>query len=199
MSKHKCYRVVLTGGPGGGKTTALDLFRRELSHDVEVVPEAASILFKGGLPRSENPMVKKCTQKAIFQLQKSLEAIQKTLCPNKILLCDRGTLDGAAYWPESQEDFFEYMQTDIEKELSQYDAVIFFETAAANGNQISSNNPVRTEGKQEAVDLDRKLHKIWSKHPNFHFVPSHESFIKKIMFGIMTLENVIGHSKAKKE
>lgn len=195
MSEQKCYRVVLTGGPGGGKTTALDLFRRELSHDVEVVPEAASILFKGGLPRSENALVKRCTQKAIFQLQKSLEAIQKTLSPNKILLCDRGTLDGAAYWPEPQEDFFEYMQTDLEKELSQYDAVIFFETAAANGNQITSNNPIRTEGQKEAVELDKKLHDIWCKHPNFHFVPSHESFIKKIMFGIMTLENVIGHSR----
>lgn len=203
MPLEKCFKVVLTGGPGGGKTTALDLFRRELSHDVEVVPEAASILFRGGLPRSNNANVKMCTQKAIFQLQKSLEAIQKTLSPEKILLCDRGTLDGAAYWPQplanpqdnSEDNFFKYMNTNFESELSQYDAVIFFETAAANGNSITSNNPIRTEGQKEAIELDQKLHKIWSQHPNFHFVPSHESFIKKIMFGIMTLENVIGQSK----
>lgn len=191
MKDQKSFKVVLTGGPGGGKTTALDLFRRELSHDVSIVPEAASILFQGGLPRSSNPEVLKCTQKAIFQLQKSLESIQKTLNPEKLLICDRGTLDGAAYWPNSEIEFYEYMHTSFEKELSNYDAVIFFETAAANGNSIHSNNPVRTEDQNEAVLLDKKLQLIWSKHPNYHFVPSSESFVKKIMFGIMTIENVI--------
>jgi hypothetical protein len=31
-------RVVLTGGPGGGKTTAADLFRREIGDRVVIVP-----------------------------------------------------------------------------------------------------------------------------------------------------------------
>src|ERR1041384_7173820 len=37
-------RMGLTGGPGGGKPTAPDLFRRELGTEVAVVPEAATIL-----------------------------------------------------------------------------------------------------------------------------------------------------------
>ena len=45
-------RIVLTGGPGGGKTTAADLFRRELGERVVVVPESATILFGGGFPRA---------------------------------------------------------------------------------------------------------------------------------------------------
>lgn len=190
MKNSKNIKVVITGGPGGGKTTALDLFRRELSHDVAVVPEAASILFQGGLPRSLDPSVLMCTQKAIFQLQRSLESIQAAINPKKLLICDRGTLDGQAYWPE-ESGFFEYMQTSFEEEISNYDAVIFFETAASNGNSINSNNPVRTESLKEAVNLDKKLQKIWSNHPNYHFVPSSQSFVKKIMFGIMTIENVI--------
>ena len=44
-------RIVLTGGPGGGKTTAADLYRREIGEKVVVVPEAAMILFSGGFPR----------------------------------------------------------------------------------------------------------------------------------------------------
>lgn len=191
MKSSKNIKVVITGGPGGGKTTALDLFRRELSHDVAVVPEAASILFQGGLPRSDQFNVKKCTQKAIYQLQKSLESIQSSLNPEKLLICDRGTLDGAAYWPEEEDLFYEYMQTSYKEEINSYDAVIFFETAASNGNSINSNNPVRTETLNEAIELDKKLQKIWSKHPNYHFVPSTQSFVKKIMFGIMTIENVI--------
>jgi predicted ATPase len=191
MNDRDCYKVALTGGPGGGKTTALDLFRRELTGEVAVVPEAASILFKGGLPRSEEDSVKRCTQKAIYQLQKSLEEIQKTVNPGKLLICDRGTLDGAAYWPGCEEEFFTSMMTTLEDELNEYDAVIFFESAASNGNAISSNNPIRTENKDEAVQLDQRLQEIWSRHPNYHFVASNESFVKKIMFGIMTIENVI--------
>src|SRR5262249_25080846 len=43
-------RIVVTGGPGGGKTTAADMFRREMGPALVVVPEAATILFAGGFP-----------------------------------------------------------------------------------------------------------------------------------------------------
>ena len=49
----KCCRDVLTGGTGGGKTTAADLFRREIGDRVVIVPEAVTILFQGGFPRSQ--------------------------------------------------------------------------------------------------------------------------------------------------
>lgn len=188
----KSLKIVITGGPGGGKTTALDLFRREFNDKVCIVPEAASILFSGGLPRSENTDVIKCTQNTIFELQRSLEKIQTTLCPDKLLVCDRGTVDGFAYWPgEDPNEFFTSMGTSLEKELARYDAVIFFESAAANGNDISSNNPVRNETQQEAIAIDKRLYDIWSKHPKFNYVASSESFVQKIMFGIMTIKNVI--------
>lgn len=41
------------GGPGGGKTTAGDLLRREFGARVAFVPEAATLLFSGGFPRCE--------------------------------------------------------------------------------------------------------------------------------------------------
>ncbi|WP_405055070.1 AAA family ATPase [Vibrio sp. B1FLJ16] len=66
----KQLKVVVTGGPGGGKTTALDLFRRELCGQIMVVPEAATLLFSGGVTRSENEQCVKMVQKTIFQLQK---------------------------------------------------------------------------------------------------------------------------------
>ncbi|EQC50678.1 AAA family ATPase [Bacteriovorax sp. DB6_IX] len=190
----KRIKVVITGGPGGGKTTALDLFRRELQEQVAVVPEAATVLFQGGISRTCDNETLKVTQKTIFELQKNLEEIQEKANPNKLLICDRGTIDGLAYWPGQEHEFFEIVDSNFEDELMKYDAVIFFETAASSGKDINSNNPVRNETAQQAIDLDKKLQSIWSRHPNYHFVSSSESFIKKIMFGIMTIENVI-HQK----
>ncbi len=185
-------RIVLTGGPGGGKTTALDLIRREFAGKIALVPESATMMFSGGIERSNVDRVLRAQQSAIFNLQKHLEDIQRATYPECLILCDRGTLDGLAYWPGTNEDFFKTMNTSLEEEFARYDAVIFFETAAKSGESIKSNNPVRNESENKAIELDDKLQEVWSKHPNFNLVGSSESFVRKVMFGIMTIENVIG-------
>lgn len=184
-------RIVLTGGPGGGKTTAIDLLRREFSKQIVVVPESATMLFSGGIKRNESPHLIKAHQQAIFNLQKHLEHIQRTEHPNRLMLCDRGSLDGLAYWPDEPSAFFDCLSTDLHTELAQYDAVIFFETAAKSGQSIHSNNPVRNESDKQAILLDDKLQTIWSQHPNFNLVKSSESFIQKVMFGIETIKKVM--------
>jgi predicted ATPase len=187
----KQLKVVVTGGPGGGKTTALDLFCRELGDKVAVVPEAATVLFSSGITRSEDEKIIKMVQKTIFQLQKNLEEIHQIQFPDRLLVCDRGSLDGLAYWPGSEHEFFNEINSTLEEEIARYDAVIFFESAAATGHDINSNNPVRKETSHQAAQLDKKLQKVWSQHPQYYFVGSSESFLRKITYGIMTLENVI--------
>jgi len=188
---HHKKRIVITGGPGGGKTTALDLIRREFAGQIASVPEAATMVFGGGIARTEHPLEITSQQITIFNLQKNLEDVQRTMHPDCLILCDRGSLDGLAYWPDSEESFFEKMNTSLEKEIERYDAVIFFETAAKSGQSIRSNNPTRNESEQKAIALDKKLQKIWSRHPNYNFVGSSESFIQKVIFGISTIEDVI--------
>jgi predicted ATPase len=196
---NKQLKLVVTGGPGGGKTTALDLFRRELSDKLAIVPEAATVLFSGGITRTCDEQVLKTVQKTIFVLQQNLEEIYHKQYPNRVLVCDRGTLDGQAYWPGAEDEFFKEVNSNLESEIARYDAVIFFESAASSGNDISSNNPVRNESSERAAELDEKLQRIWSRHPNFYFVGSSESFIRKIMFGIMTIENVISMKNKDKD
>src|SRR6187402_3279455 len=72
----KRCRIAMTGGPGGGKTTAADLFRRELGEQVVIVPESATILFGGGFPRSTEGAARSSAQAAIFHVQRNLEDVQ---------------------------------------------------------------------------------------------------------------------------
>ncbi len=184
-------RIVLTGGPGGGKTTAADLFRREIGERVVVVPEAATLLFSGGFPRSAEIHAKRSAQCAIYHVQRNLEDVQSALYPDRILLCDRGTIDGAAYWPDDTPTFFEAVGSTEQAEQSRYDAVIFFESAAVGGISIEGGNPARIESNDHALDIDRRLREIWSRHPRFVVVPHNASFVKKIMFGLAALESIV--------
>jgi predicted ATPase len=187
----KRCRIVLTGGPGGGKTTAADLFRRELGERVVVVPEAATILFSGGFPRSTDPDARRAAQTAIYHVQRNLEDVQSAMYPNRILLCDRGTIDGGAYWPDEAQGFFHALGTTHEAELERYDAVVFFESAAVGGVAIEGGNPVRNESVADAAALDARLRTLWSRHPRFFLVPHSQSFWRKMNAAFALLESVI--------
>lgn len=188
---HLC-RIALSGGPGGGKTTAADMLRREIGDRVIVVPESATMLFSGGFPRCNEVEARKAVQRAIFHVQRNLEELQSARFPHRVLLCDRGTVDGAAYWPTSDpNEFFTELGTTLEQELLRYDAVLFFETAAVGDLSIETGNPVRTESNAEAVALDARLRTLWSQHPNFVMIKHSNSFMAKIFEGLHVLGELI--------
>jgi predicted ATPase len=188
--RHRC-RIVLTGGPGGGKTTAADLFRREIGERVVIVPEAATMIFSGGFPRYAGDCPRQAAQRTIYHVQRNLEDVQAARYPGRMLLCDRGTVDGAAYWPGEPEEFYADLQTTAEAELARYDAVIFFESAAVGGMGIEGGNPVRKESLEEAVALDTRLRGVWSRHPRFMLVNHHPSFFQKIARGLEILNGLV--------
>ncbi len=194
--KRNNLRVVLTGGPGGGKTTAADLYRREIGDEVVIVPEAATLLYTGGFPRVGGKGVKRATQRAIYHVQKNLEEAHADAYRSRILLCDRGTIDGAAYWPGDPMLFFKHLETTLEREMQRYDAVIFFETAAVGGISIEGGNPARIETLKEAVLLDERLRTMWSQHPHFVFVPHDTSFIRKVNRGLAELAAMVDHHRS---
>lgn len=180
-------RIVVTGGPGGGKSTAVELFRRELGERVIVVPESATMLFAGGFPRHQNATAQQAAQRAIFHVQRNLEDVQAAAYPERLLLCDRGTVDGAAYWPGEPEQYFKAMGTTFAAELARYDGVIFFESAAAGGHSIEGGNPARTETNAQAARLDLVLQAIWKQHPRYAFIRNERSFFAKLQQGIGAL------------
>jgi predicted ATPase len=190
----RAIRVALTGGPGAGKTTAADLMRREVGERVVVVPETASMLFSGGFPRRPEADARRAAQTAIYHVQRGLEDVFAATYPTRVLLCDRGTIDGAAYWPNSAQEFFASADTTLEAELQRYDHVIFFETAAVGGIVVEGN-PVRIEGLADSVALDGKLRALWSQHPRFTLIRHDASFLRKIAVAIDVLTEIVTQAR----
>jgi predicted ATPase len=126
---HPLKRVVLTGGPGAGKTAVLELIRQSLCEHVVVLPEAAGIVFGGGFPRTQSVPVRSAAQRAIFFVQRELEAAAGSTNP-AIVLCDRGTVDGAAYWP-GPDTLWSSVGVTRADEIARYDTVIHLRTPAA--------------------------------------------------------------------
>jgi hypothetical protein len=94
-----------------------------------------------------------------------------------IVLCDRGTVDGAAYWP-GPEGFWDSVGTTLERELSHYDAVIHPRTPPIDGG-YNHTNPLRVESAMAAAEIDALLLKIWDGHPRRFVVPPSHDFLEK--------------------
>lgn len=170
---HEKKRVVLTGGPGAGKTAVLELFRRCCCPHLLVLPEAATIIFGGGFPRGAQPYQRRAAQRAIFHVQRELEVA--TPQDAAILLCDRGTIDGAAYWP-GPEDLFSGVGVERSAELLRYSAVIHLRTPVTGYNH---QNPVRIESASEAAHIDELIAQAWEGHPRRFFVDAEPDFLAK--------------------
>lgn len=183
--QHVSKRIVLTGGPGAGKTAVLELVRQAFCQHMKVLPEAASILFGGGFPRGGQPGERRAAQRAIYYVQRELKRAADEAGTPAIVLCDRGTLDGAAYWPGPGELFAE-VGTSLDGELARYDAVLHLRTpSAASG--YNHRNPVRVESAEEAARIDERILREWERHPRRYVVESSVDFLEKAQRAIEVL------------
>jgi len=172
---HDARRVVLTGGPGAGKTATLEMIRQTFCAHVRVLPEAAGILFTGGFPRMFEGEPLKAAQRAIFYVQRELEVAAQDNAA--ILLCDRGTVDGLAYWP-GPESFFSALGTTREEQFARYRLVIHLRTPSEGGG-YNRSNPLRIESAAEAAAIDERILHAWDGHPNRIVVPNATAFLTK--------------------
>ena len=177
LPRHEPKFVVLTGGPGAGKTAVLEIVRRHFCDHVAVLHESASIIFGGGFPRHPDPAAHRAAQRAIYHVQRELERWTVEDGQAGLAVCDRGTLDGLAYWPGTPEQFFAELGSTMERELSRYAAVIHLRTPPAN--QYNHKNPLRTESAREAAAIDDRIAAIWSRHPRRFVVESSDDFFAK--------------------
>lgn len=177
-TEHQPKLVVLTGGPGAGKTAVLEAARRDLCPHVIVLPEAAGIVFGGGFPRHATFAARAASQRAIYHVQREMERLIIEERRAAIALCDRGTIDSLAYWPGTADLFWRDVHSDLDTELRRYAAVIHLRTPAANEGYDHSN-PLRIEKAAEAQQIDAAIERAWLGHPNRHIVSSAVDFLAK--------------------
>ena len=186
----KISKIVLTGGPCAGKTTALSWINNYFSkrgYRVIFIPETATELITNGVAPwtcGNNYEYQRCQ----LQLQKVKEQIYesaaKTMKDDKILIvCDRGVLDNKAYMKEA--DFKRVLRennTNEVKERDSYDAVFHLVSAAKGKEEVYTlaNNVARTESVEEAKILDDKIISAWTGHPHFRIIDNSTDFEVKL-------------------
>ncbi len=178
-----CRLIVVTGGPGAGKTAVLEMAKKVLCEHVAILPEAASIVFGGGFWRLQSKSAKTAAQSAIYRVQVEMENL--VINENKWTagLCDRGTLDGLAYWPNGKDTFWEMSRSQASQEYQKYFAVIHLRSPS---DQFGYNliNPLRIESSLQASAIDEKISQAWNGHENYHVISSAENFLTKAQAAI---------------
>lgn len=196
-------KIVITGGPCAGKSTALSYIQNEFSkkgYGVLFVPETATELILGGVApwTSENIV---SFQESVTKLQLEKEKVFEEAAKNiknhdKILIvCDRGTLDSKAFL--SKDDFslwLNKLNTTETKLRDNYDAVFHLVTAALGAEKFYtlSNNKARTETIEEAIEKDRKILNAYTGHPHLRVIDNSSNFEDKMKKLLKEISSFLG-------
>ncbi|MFH4980772.1 hypothetical protein AB6A40_007481 [Gnathostoma spinigerum] len=218
----RIYKVVLTGGPCGGKTTGQDRLRtffEGIGWQVYTVPETATILLGGGVKFSElsaeqayvfqkDLLLTLMRIESVFFNQAMLSNAEKVL-----VICDRGAMDPSAYidatsWKAYLNDL-NLDQFTIRD--NRYDQVIHMTTAADGAEEYYTlaNNSIRKEGIEQAIKVDRLTRSAWLGHPRVDVIDnigckSFEDKIRRLIaavckrIGIQTQDRLAFNSRKRK-
>lgn len=184
--------IVITGGPCGGKTSALEWLRETYSargYTVLFVPETCTEMMAGGLfPWNCGGNVN--FQKCLVGLQQFKEhtfrrAAQTMEAEHILIFCDRAAFDNRAYMTDEEfQAVLEDLGAQEEALLRSYDAV-FHLTSVACGDDFlysAATNVTRYEDKAGAARLDAATRRCWEAHPHFHVIPLAPSFEAKMAY-----------------
>ena len=197
MSEKKIKKIVLTGGPCAGKTTALVRINNHFSnlgYKVFSVPEVPTMVSGAGWNYlTDNHDFYYEGEKVILELQLAIEdkveRMAATLKEPCVIVCDRGAMDISAYIsPEMWEELTESCGT-CTKELrnNRYDAVLHLVSAADGAEKYYTvaTNAQRYEQADEAGlaiarSLDKKIIQAWTGHPRLRVINNGDNFEHKM-------------------
>lgn len=190
--ENRVWRLVLTGGPCGGKTTAqnrLATFFESLGWRVFRVPETATILLGGGisfalLDEQQRLDFQQNLLKTMFQIEDTYFSLASGQGRNCLVICDRGAMDCSAYLPRCDWDkiLAENNLNEVDIRDNRYDQVVHLVTAArgAEEHYTRSNNKARSEDVELAVTNDKLVGEAWVGHPYYDFIDNSTDFETKM-------------------
>ena len=200
-------RIVLTGGPCAGKTTALVRIIEHFSslgYKVFTIPEVPTLYSQGGwnyLTKNYNLYYE--GERAILETQLALEdsfmRMAEVCTKPTLIVCDRGTMDISAYMtPEMWEDITSKSNTNSGELRSRYDAILHMVSAADGAEQYytTATNATRyeqmnEEGLRIARELDKKVIKAWTGHPHLRVINNNDDFNAKLNRVLLEISNVL--------
>ena len=201
-------KIVLTGGPCAGKTTALVKITEYFSgfgYKVFNVPEVPTIYSTAGWNYlTPNRDLYYQGERAILETQLALEDQFTRLaevCTKPVLIvCDRGTMDISAYIkPKEWDEIIRMAGTNSNELFERYDAVLHLVSAADGAEQYytTATNATRyeqanEEGLRIARALDKKVIKAWTGHPHLRVINNHDDFEKKLNRVLKEISKVVG-------
>lgn len=196
-------KIVMTGGPCAGKSTAMSWVQETFTkkgYVVLFVPETATELISSGVAPwtcGTNFDYQFC--QARLQLAKEQvfeQAAQSMTQTQKVLVvCDRGLLDNKAYMTQEEfETVLEALHTNEVVARDSYDAVFHLVSAAKGAEEFytTANNNARTETIAEAAELDNKLIAAWTGHPHLRIIDNEGSFEDKMKHLIAEISAFLG-------
>ena len=195
-------KIVITGGPCAGKSTAMSWIQNaftQMGYTVLFVPETATELITGGAAPwncTSNVEYQKCQMK--LQMEKERVFAQAAGCMKNdqvLIVCDRGTIDNKAYMTDAE--FAEVLQSVGSNEVEMrdhYDAVFHLVTAANGAVDFytTANNSARTETVEQACALDNALITAWTGHPHFRVIDNATGFQDKMKRLIAEIASFLG-------
>ncbi len=195
-------KIVITGGPCAGKTTAMSWIQNaftQFGYTVLFVPETATEFITGGVAPwtcGSNLDYQKCQVKLQIEKEKLFEQAARSMKADKILIvCDRGVLDNKAYMtPAEFSAVMDFVQSNEVELRDNYDAVFHLLTAAkgAKAFYTTENNSARIESIEEAIALDNKIVAAWTGHPHFRVIDNATDFENKMKRLIAEISSFLG-------
>lgn len=148
-----------------------------------LVPEAATQVYDALRTRWDRLTLdgRRDVQRKIYRLQVEQEDRLSSEHPGKVLLLDRGTIDGAAYWPDGADDYWQDLGTTLAAQLARYDRVVWMQTCAAVGAYDGdASNTCRFEDADAAIASGNLLAMLWSGHPRLMKVDAFTDLDEKV-------------------
>ena len=195
-------KIVITGGPCAGKTTAMSWIQNNftaMGYAVLFVPETATELITGGVAPwtcGSNAEYQKCQMQLQLAKEKIFAQGAATMKQEKILIvCDRGALDNKAYMTDLEfACVLEALGCNEVELRDNYDAVFHLVTAAKGAEKFytTANNAARTETVEQAAALDDKLIAAWTGHPHLRIIDNATDFEDKLKRLVSEISSFLG-------
>lgn len=205
--KNRIYKIVLTGGPGGGKSDALPYLEEKLAEYgciTLICNEVARELMRRGMDiktvveakdwETVFAYEKLMAEKQIFE-ERLMERLAETMPSNGkpiVILLDRGLRDFVPYLgPGQEERLCEELGIQME-DMYAYDRIIHIVTAADGAERYYKIDKERQENLEQARERDKATLAAWLGPVHVDVIDNSTDFEKKLNRVLRSVCHAVG-------